>query len=99
MAVTPPDKEPVPEWVEDDPEIELTMEMDDEELEFDELVEHEPLATPTPKNAAGPRDYVPLWRLIEMSQEDRSLRMELADFEDYDDFEKHDGDYAGGLSH
>lgn len=98
MAVTPPDTEPVPEWVEDDPEIELTMEMDDEELEFDEIVEHEPLATPTPKNAAVPRDYVPLWRLIEMSQEDRSLRLELADFEDYDDFEKHDG-YAGGLSH
>lgn len=99
MAVTPPDTEPVPEWVEDDPEIELTMEMDDEELEFDDLVADEDVAVAKVKNEGGPRDYVPLWRLIEMSQEDRSLRMELADFEDYDDFEKHDGDYAGGLSH
>lgn len=98
MAVTPPDKEPVPEWVEDDPEIELTMEMDDEELEFDDLAADENVATPTAKGSGGPRDYVPLWRLIEMSQEDRSLRMELADFEDYDDVEKHDGDYAGSLS-
>ncbi len=98
MAATPPDTEPVPEWVEDDPEAELTMEMDDEELEFDELVEDDEL-TAAPKAAAELRDYVPLWRLIEMSQEDRSLRMELADFEDYDDFEKQDGDYAGGLSH
>lgn len=95
---TPPDKEPVPEWVDEDPEIALTMEMDDEELEFDEFSEEE--------NAVGakavsnsPRDYVPLWRLIEMSREDRSLKMELADFEDYDDFESYDGDYARGLSH
>lgn len=100
MAVTPSDKEPVPEWVEDDPEIELTMEMDDEELEFDELAGDEDLAMAKPKGSSeGPQDYVPLWRLIEMSQEDRSLRLELADFEDYDDFEKHDGDYAEGLSH
>lgn len=98
MAVKPPETEPVPEWVEDDPEIELTMEMDDEELEFDDLVEDEELSAARPKNGDGPRDYVPLWRLIEMSQEDRSLRIELADFEDYEDFEKHDGDYAG-LSH
>lgn len=100
MAATPPDTEPVPEWVEDDPEIDLTMEMDDEELEFEDLADAENAATPRAKNGSdGPRDYVPLWRLIEMSQEDRSLRMELADFEDYDDFEKHDADYAEGLSH
>lgn len=99
MAVTPPDKEPVAEWVEDDPEIELSMEMDDEELEFDDLADNEGPAVARPGSGDGPRDYVPLWRLIEMSQEDRSLRLELADFEDYDDFEKHDGDYAEGLSH
>ena len=100
MAVTPPDTEPVPEWVEDDPEIELTMEMDEEELEFEDLADDEDAAAPRAKNGSdGPRDYVPLWRLIEMSREDRSLRMELADFEDYDDFEKHDADYAEGLPH
>jgi hypothetical protein len=34
-----------------------------------------------------------------MSREDRSLRMELADFEDYEDLDGVDGEYAGGLSH
>ncbi len=98
MAATPPDTEPVAEWVEDDQEIELTMEMDDEELDFEDLGEDEELSAAGLKNADASRDYVPLWRLIEMSQEDRSLRMELADFEDYDDSDTHDGDYAEGLS-
>lgn len=96
---TPPETEPVPEWVEDDPEIELTMEMDDEELEFDEFSEGDEELVAKAGNNESPRDYVPLWRLIEMSQEDRSLRMELADFEDYDELDGHDGNYAGGLSH
>lgn len=96
---TPPDNEPVPEWVDEDPEIELTMEMDDEEIEFDEFSGEEDAVVAKGGTNETPRDYVPLWRLIEMSQEDRSLRMELADFEDYDDFDGHDGGYAGGLSH
>jgi hypothetical protein len=49
-----------------------------------------------PESAA---DRVPVWRLIEMSRENRHLKMELADFEDYDDFETAQGDYAVGLSH
>ena len=44
-------------------------------------------------------DKTPVWRLIEMSRENRHLKMELADFEDYDDFETAHGDYAVGLSH
>jgi hypothetical protein len=90
------DTQTVPEWVDEDPEIELTMEMDDEELEFDEFAEE---ADGVEEKVDSARDYVPLWRLIEMTREDRSLKMELADFEDYDDFENHDGDYARGLSH
>jgi hypothetical protein len=34
-----------------------------------------------------------------MSRENRHLKMELADFEDYDDFEAARGDFALGLSH
>jgi hypothetical protein len=89
------DTEPVPEWVEEDPEIELTMEMDDEELEFDEFAEENAVKEVAP----GPREHVPLWRLIEMSREDRSLKMELADFDDYDDYDSYDSDYSGGLRH
>jgi hypothetical protein len=83
--------EPVPEWVEDDPEIELTMEMDDEDSEFEEFAE-EGTVKEVPE---GPREHVPLWRLIEMSREDRSLKMELADFDDYDDYDGFDSDYGG----
>lgn len=92
----PVDTEPVPDWVEDDPEMQLTMELDDEDLEFDEFAEEN-----TAKDAAEgrPREHVPLWRLIEMSREDRSLKMELADFDDYEDYESFDSDYAGGLPH
>lgn len=85
----------MPEWVNEDPEIELTMEMDDEDREFDEFAEE----NAAKEAVAGPREHVPLWRLIEMSREDRSLRMELADFDDYDDFESFDSDYVRGLPH
>jgi hypothetical protein len=44
-------------------------------------------------------DRVPVWRLIEMSRENRHLKEELADFDDYDDFEAAQGDFAVGLSH
>ena len=91
----PVDTEPLPEWVEDDPEMDLTMEMDDEDLEFDEFAEDNAVK----EGAEGPREHVPLWRLIEMSRENRSLKMELADFDDYDDFESFDSDRAGGLPH
>ena len=87
--------EPLPEWVEEDPEIELTMDMDDEDLEFDEFAEEGAVK----EVAQDPREHVPLWRLIEMSREDRSLKMELADFDDYDDFDSIDNDYSGGLTH
>jgi hypothetical protein len=91
------DIEPVPEWVEEDPEIVLTMEMDDEELEFDEFSEDQDAVKVA---AEGPREHVPLWRLIEMSREDRSLRMELADFDSYDEYDDNlDSDYAGGAPH
>lgn len=94
----PADTEPASEWVEDDPEMESSMEMEDEELEFDNF-EDEETGVEVAGKPASQRDYVPLWRLIEMSREDRSLRLELADFEDYEDFDGVDGEYAGGLSH
>lgn len=38
---------------------------------------------------------VPVWRLIEMSRENRRLKEELADFEDYDCCDGIGEDYAG----
>ncbi|MEQ9562362.1 MAG: hypothetical protein RLN69_07575 [Woeseiaceae bacterium] len=55
--------------------------------------------------AAAAADRVPVWRLIEMSRENRHLKMQLADFDDYDDYDDKDdfeaaqGDLAVGLSH
>ncbi|MEX2496779.1 MAG: hypothetical protein WD448_11860 [Woeseia sp.] len=91
--------ETAPEWIEEDPEIALTMEMDDEELEFEEFPDEEAAVKPV---VEGPREHVPLWRLIEMSREDRSLRMELADFDSYDVFDDSpdaDSNYSGIVSH
>jgi hypothetical protein len=96
----PPEAIPQSEWIDDGPEMESSMEMDDEELEFEEFDGEETAIEVKGGKAAAPeRDYVPLWRLIEMSRENRSLRMELADFEDYEDYDGGDGGYAGGLSH
>lgn len=93
------DTEPVAEWIDEDPELQSSMEMDDEELAFDAFDDEETDLPGKAGKAAAERDYVPLWRLIEMSREDRSLRMELADFEDYEDSDGVDGGYAGGMSH
>lgn len=95
----PPEAKPQAEWIEDDPEMESSMEMDDEELEFEEFEAEEAAIGVKGSKVTVERDYVPLWRLIEMSREDRSLRLELADFEDYEDLDGVDGEYAGGLSH
>lgn len=95
----PPEAAPQSEWIEDGPEMESSMEMDDEELEFEEFDAEQTAIEVKGGKSAAERDYVPLWRLIEMSRENRSLRMELADFEDYEDFDGGDGEYAGGLSH
>lgn len=56
-------------------------------------------AEPEEVAAIAAADRVPVWRLIEMSRENRHLKEELADFEDYDDFEAAQGDFAVGLSH
>jgi hypothetical protein len=87
----PKDTKPAPEWVDDDPEIVLTMDMDDEDLDFDEFPER---GDEMEHVVEAPREHVPLWRLIEMSREDRSLKMELADFDQYDEYEN-----IGDLSH
>jgi hypothetical protein len=91
---------PEPDWIADDLEMELTM-SDEDEFEFDELEEsgdageEEELVVEQRTSAAS---NVPVWRLIEMSREDRFLKRELADFEDYDSFDKFAGEYAG-ISH
>jgi hypothetical protein len=82
------------------PEYDLTMDAEDE-FEIADFSDDEEVAGDDTgaKEAEAAADRVPVWRLIEMSRENRHLKMELADFEDYDDFEKAQGDYAVGLSH
>ncbi len=65
--------------------------LDDDVIDDDE---GELLADAAPVSATG--GSVPVWRLIEMSRENRFLERELADFDDYDSLSD---DYAGYGAH
>lgn len=82
------------------PEYDLTMDAEDD-FEVADFSDDEEAAgdTAASAEAESAADRVPVWRLIEMSRENRHLKMELADFEDYDEFETAQGDFAVGLSH
>lgn len=67
------------------------MEMDcmsDDDFELDDLVDDEPSDLPE-EFVTGTEGSVPVWRLIEMSRENRFLERELADFDDYDVFDSY----------
>ncbi len=86
---------PEPEWIPDDAETELEM-SDEDDFEFDEEAADEEVAADADIELRPAGDSnVPVWRLIEMSREDRFLKRELADFEDYDFFDNYADDYAG----
>jgi len=84
---------PVAEWYDEELETDCMSDEDFEELDDviddDELIEQD-------EAAAGPTGNVPVWRLIEMSRENRYLERELADFEDYDNYLD---DYSDGYAH
>ena len=91
------DTQPETAWVDDEADTYPEMDLMDEDLEIDDLDESEDLqeiSEPT-------QESVPLWRLIEMSREDRLLKAELADFDDYDgydgfnEFDNTGEEYAG----
>ena len=80
-----------PEWCADDLEMECMSE-DDFELD-DVLADDEDLIED--ELEPGPGGNVPVWRLIEMSRENRFLKQELADFEDYDSgYDDYGSNYA-----
>ena len=76
-------KKPKVDWYADDLEMDC---MSEDEFETDDLLDDDEAvidedATP------GPSGNVPVWRLIEMSRENRFLERELADFDDYDSYD------------
>ncbi len=74
----------------------LEMQQMDDEMAFDEFDNIEAMAD-AGSNARRP---IPLWRLIEMYNEDRELRRETADFAGYyDDFEDAADQNHGRTSH
>jgi hypothetical protein len=79
-----------PEWEDDESELELGMSEEDD-LDFTEI--EDDVEVEFDADGADSGEKIPLWRLIEMSSENRRLKMELADFEDYD-FEDFNGVYA-----
>jgi len=74
---------PVAECYDEELETDCMSEEDFEEL--DDVIEGDELREED-EAAAGPTGNVPVWRLIEMSRENRYLERELADFEDYDNY-------------
>ncbi|HZW59207.1 MAG TPA: hypothetical protein VFE85_02840 [Woeseiaceae bacterium] len=93
---SPAEFETDPEWLADDTEIEVEM-SDDDEFEFEDMDDGDDAAEETVQPAHSATN-VPVWRLIEMSREDRFLQRELADFEDYDNYDRFADDPVG-LSH
>lgn len=83
------------EWDDLDREAFLEMQRMDDELVFDDFDTIEDLRDAR----AIKQTPTPLWRLIEMSNEDRDLRSEMADFADYDEFEYTADQYNGRTSH
>lgn len=82
------------------PENDETMDAEDD-FEIGDFSDDVVIATEdaSKTEAQSAADRIPVWRLIEMSRENRHLKAELADFEDYDDFEAAHDEYAVGLSH
>ncbi|MGB5246498.1 MAG: hypothetical protein WBN34_08105 [Woeseia sp.] len=73
--------------------------MSDDDFELDELDEEEVDELPEEKLKATTGGSVPVWRLIEMSRENRFLQQELADFEDYDGFDGFGDDATEAYMH
>lgn len=88
--------ETAPEWFDDD--LEMDCAMSDEDFDFeDEPGDDEPLAE-VAEEGSTPTGNVPVWRLIEMSRENRFLQQELADFDTYE-FDSYGDDFAGEYTH
>lgn len=91
--------QPEPDWADDEAESDTFPEMDimDDDIAIEDLDE----STDLQELSEPAQETVPLWRLIEMSREERLLKMELADFEDYEgfdgftEFDNAGEDYAG----
>ena len=60
--------------------------MTDDDFEPDDMLDDADGVLPDEEDVTVPAGNVPVWRLIEMSRENRYLQRELADFEDYDSY-------------
>jgi len=91
-----PGLETATEWYDDGMELELEPDMSDDDFDFDEEpgddIEPEEETVVTTGN-------VPVWRLIEMSRENRFLKQELADFDTYDVLDSYGDDLGREYSH
>jgi hypothetical protein len=83
----------------DDELMDTDLELDDTDPEdFDEFDEDDD-GVIAARRVADRESRVPLWRLIEMSGENRKLKLDIADFEDYEIYDIYEGDLAENLAH
>lgn len=81
-----------PAWEPDDTE--TGPEMNDDDFDYDDTDDESP-ADGEAEDRVARATAVPVWRLIEMTRENRKLQEELADFEDYDGYDGIGEDCAG----
>ena len=77
----------------DDEEMDTDTDMNDmDELEFEAFDddEDEPDEEVAARRSGKSANEVPVWRLIEITRESRRLKDDLADFEDYEFFDRFD---------
>lgn len=83
----------------DDELMDTDLELDDADPEdFDEFDDDDDGVIDA-RRMADRESRVPLWRLIEMSGENRKLKLDIADFEDYEIYDIYEGDLAESLAH
>lgn len=95
--VEPDDVEAREAWDEDDSEDLMELEMDEDELFFDDIGSDDDTGEFT--DASDRYKSFSARRRIEIAREDKWLKSVMADFDDLDRLDDFDGQFAGGPSY
>lgn len=92
----PPEIQALEPWDDGGLESTLEIDMDDDELLFDEIADN---GVDADEEQFDSSSGIASWRRIEMAKEDKYLQSVLADLDDYYDFDDSADDMVAGGSH
>ncbi len=92
----PPEIQALEPWDDGGLESTLEIDMDDDELLFEDIADNDLDADDEQIDSAS---GIASWRRIEMAKEDKYLQSVLADLDDYYDFDDSADDMVAGSSH